>query len=489
MASNRWLSNLHSLKTNMETLKETLKTRNISTTSSDTLTSLIGKTPLLAPITIEDKGFTKWEPDPKWVFPDPNGTEELKTIRQIYDEDTRKNSYSYYGIYMLSNCPDTLNIRAGLSFSSSVNLTIYCSDGTLYENSTSAINHTWDKTKDVIDSNGNRIRYLFCYSATASTRIPSFYCSLKWCVHNLGTSIMTTSGDSDFGSINNYAYSMYYCTPDCIELGTKVTTVSVYSSGSNYTYVIGNPKKLIFHGNTSIGNSYTVNGDYNSTLPCYLQEFEAPLSTSSSNIAKLKGTNVQELDISKMLSSNGSFNFTYFPNLKKLTGIKDNTCTTINFSNLYSNYLELEPFPETIRTLSLSRIYGIYTITIPLSVTSLTISQCYNLTSIAIPPNVTSLSLSNLMSLTSITIPSSVTTLTLSNLINLTSISVPLDFNFVLNLSLSIKLEKDSIIQLLENLKDLTGTSAKTLTLGAINLAKLTDEEKAIATNKNWTLA
>jgi hypothetical protein len=32
-------------------------------------------------------------------------------------------------------------------------------------------------------------------------------------------------------------------------------------------------------------------------------------------------------------------------------------------------------------------------------------------------------------------------------------------------------------------------TTTKTLTLGATNLAKLTDEEKAIATNKGWTLA
>jgi hypothetical protein len=39
------------------------------------------------------------------------------------------------------------------------------------------------------------------------------------------------------------------------------------------------------------------------------------------------------------------------------------------------------------------------------------------------------------------------------------------------------------------NLKDNTGQTAKTLTLGATNLAKLTVAEKAIAINKNWTLA
>ena len=34
-----------------------------------------------------------------------------------------------------------------------------------------------------------------------------------------------------------------------------------------------------------------------------------------------------------------------------------------------------------------------------------------------------------------------------------------------------------------------TVTSTKTLYLGSTNLSKLTDEDKAIATNKGWTLA
>lgn len=51
------------------------------------------------------------------------------------------------------------------------------------------------------------------------------------------------------------------------------------------------------------------------------------------------------------------------------------------------------------------------------------------------------------------------------------------------------KLTVDSILNILNILKDLTGSTSATLTLGATNLAKLTDEQKAIATNKNWVLA
>ena len=56
-----------------------------------------------------------------------------------------------------------------------------------------------------------------------------------------------------------------------------------------------------------------------------------------------------------------------------------------------------------------------------------------------------------------------------------------------LDISASTKFERSDLLVILNNLK--TVTSSKTLTMGATNLAKLTDEDKAIATNKGWTLA
>lgn len=50
-------------------------------------------------------------------------------------------------------------------------------------------------------------------------------------------------------------------------------------------------------------------------------------------------------------------------------------------------------------------------------------------------------------------------------------------------------LTHDSLINIISCLQDITGTSnTRTLTLGATNLAKLTDAEKAVATGKGWTL-
>jgi surface protein len=60
-----------------------------------------------------------------------------------------------------------------------------------------------------------------------------------------------------------------------------------------------------------------------------------------------------------------------------------------------------------------------------------------------------------------------------------------------LSLSLNISqppLDRASLRAVINGLADLTGQTAKTLTLGATLIAKLTEEDIAIATNKNWTI-
>ena len=59
------------------------------------------------------------------------------------------------------------------------------------------------------------------------------------------------------------------------------------------------------------------------------------------------------------------------------------------------------------------------------------------------------------------------------------------------NLEYCTKLTVDSIMNVITqaaNLNEL-GITGKRMTLGSTNLAKLTDEQKAVATNKGWTLA
>lgn len=58
-----------------------------------------------------------------------------------------------------------------------------------------------------------------------------------------------------------------------------------------------------------------------------------------------------------------------------------------------------------------------------------------------------------------------------------------------LDLSSSRKLTADSIMNVINEAKDLSETDNATLTLGTTNIAKLTEEQIAIATSKGWTLA
>ena len=55
-----------------------------------------------------------------------------------------------------------------------------------------------------------------------------------------------------------------------------------------------------------------------------------------------------------------------------------------------------------------------------------------------------------------------------------------------LDIHSSTKFTREALLEIIGNLK--TVTSTKKLKMGATNLAKLTEEDKAIATNKGWTL-
>ena len=63
-----------------------------------------------------------------------------------------------------------------------------------------------------------------------------------------------------------------------------------------------------------------------------------------------------------------------------------------------------------------------------------------------------------------------------------------ININANLNISSSTKFTREALLEIIGNLKAQT-SGTKTLTMGSTNLAKLTDEDKAIATNKGWTLA
>ena len=99
--------------------------------------------------------------------------------------------------------------------------------------------------------------------------------------------------------------------------------------------------------------------------------------------------------------------------------------------------------------------------------------------------------------LTTLSLPNSLTTVTTSatsqNSYNgctaLSYVTLENDFLCNLNLSASTQFSANAIIVMLNALGKVPKQETRTLTLGATNLAKLTDTQKQIATDKGWTLA
>lgn len=75
------------------------------------------------------------------------------------------------------------------------------------------------------------------------------------------------------------------------------------------------------------------------------------------------------------------------------------------------------------------------------------------------------------------------------NCSNLTNLTINGELKAGLYLAKSNSLTVDSLMSVINALVTLPEGTTKTLTLGATNLAKLSEEQKAIATNKNWVLA
>lgn len=64
-----------------------------------------------------------------------------------------------------------------------------------------------------------------------------------------------------------------------------------------------------------------------------------------------------------------------------------------------------------------------------------------------------------------------------------------LDIHYNIKISVSTQFTREALVEIIGNLRDMTGSSAKTLTMGSTNMAKLTTDDIAVATAKNWTIA
>ena len=122
--------------------------------------------------------------------------------------------------------------------------------------------------------------------------------------------------------------------------------------------------------------------------------------------------------------------------------------------------------------------------------------EYFNLVSVTIPNSVTSIgyeAFAGCTNLVSVTIPNSVTSIELTAFAyceSLTRLTLAQGFNCDgLNIAASTLYSVETILSWFNALADRTGQTAYTLRIGSTNLNKMTAEQIAIATNKNWNLA
>ena len=190
------------------------------------------------------------------------------------------------------------------------------------------------------------------------------------------------------------------------------------------------------------------------------------------------------------LYANGKKNSSELSETKEtLKSLIDRTVTSIDIPQGMTN----------IGSQSFNQCRDLASVTIPDSVTNIgsyAFCNCNSLASIIIPSSVTSLQANtfiNCDSLTDVFIPNSVTRVAVtsfSGCSSLTNVTLGDGFNANnLDLSASTLYSADTLVAMINALADRTGQTAYTLTLGSTNLAKLSNEQIAIATQKNWTLA
>lgn len=194
---------------------------------------------------------------------------------------------------------------------------------------------------------------------------------------------------------------------------------------------------------------------------------------------------------------------TYFPYLRKVEFVNTNNIISIG-GNAFQNCTSLTTIslPDSLTSIGGSAFYGcgaLTTISLPDSLTRIgdrVFQDCTSLTTINLPNSLASIGggvFQSCSSLTSISLPDSLTSIgsgVFYSCLSLENVTIENGFNCNnLDLSSSTRYSVETMVSWFEALADRTGLGSFKLTIGATNLKKLTAEQKAIATNKNWTLA
>ena len=435
MSKIKYLDFAKSVDASRENLKDILKNKGADVAENQSLQTYVNDV-----IQLPDK-----EPKPDYV-PDPY----FVAFDKYYETDPllKKNGGQYaFAAYCVIYCAyDTSYLKFSTDKTNSAK--IYTSDGqilsypTTSSGTTRTVTITWDKTKDgqttLFDipdklQNGSKVRWIRIYHDVAyDTAFPCYPTS-------------STSNESPLVYCLTYSNSVTTQLPAVSGVSGKDTTTLAYCKNLKYITLAAPDAEIIASEQKS---SATLGYIQNCiSLECInnLQEMKTlSSSVSATNLYSLKKINKPIYP-----SSQSIYPAAYFDIKINITDIWTGyyftvaamaKCKYLIFkSAITSNGLTIDATTGHLQVVEFQRTFDTYMDVKGTSLTNVTVPENFSPTSI-----------------------------TLYDMPNLT---------------------KASVLQLMTNLKDLSSETARTLTLPMQIFTSLSDEEKAIAIDKNWTLS
>lgn len=492
-------------------IKNAIITKGVSVSDADTFASYAEKI-----LSISGGGDT---PDEPYT---PNA--DMVWLKNLCDSKT-KDGYQYKQIIMIPNITDKTNITVPSS------CVVETSDGKEY---TSTSQHTWDDTsaRDGEYYTGMKLRWILLYSNIKSNKLTilpeTLYIYSDGCDIDL-TKIKTSllieyfeySSNTTVPKVSGYSSNLFgQCSLlKSIPFINTSEATSLYGMFQECYNLLNIPKidtSKVKNVNYMFNKCYLIRSipelDFSSVTTCSETFSYCQSITEIPNIDISKSTNtsymfrdcrslskIPTLDLSSCLDARHMFSSTmveelnlinvnnipktssmfYFCiRLKRINGFTPSG--EIDCSYMFNQCQNL----EEIRTIDFSTnnlencFYNNFSLK---SITFSDTSKCTNFQS-------TFSYCKGLVSIYGLDFTSATTANSMFQYCN-SLVNVQID-NITQNLDLSASkyISKESMIYLFNQLVDLTGQSAKTIKFNTSNIYKPTDEEKAIATAKNWTV-
>ena len=243
----------------------------------------------------------------------------------------------------------------------------------------------------------------------------------------------------------------------------KISTKSGYTQSSMKTFFDAGGKcqestaksfenAMKFDDTSNVTDMYSMFYNCSSLTTIPLLDTSNVIDMSSMFSGCFSLTTIPQLDTSNVTNMNSMFR-----GCSKLTTIPQlDTSNVTNMSSMFDSCFSL----TTISQLDTSNVTNMN-------------QMFYNCSKLTTIPQLDTSNVTNMVRM--FTNCSSLTT------IHMTGMKVSFSIFF------STKFTRDALVEILNNLSVVTSTT--TLSMGSTNLAKLTDEDKKIATEKGWTLA